>query len=340
MMTPHDAERLGDYALVRLLATGGMAEVYLAHDRDGRELAVKVLRDRDDAARDMFRDEAQIGSLLAHPGFARVHAYGRAAEVDYLAMDLVRGIDLRGVRDRARHLPAAARHAIAIAIVAAAAETLDHAHRARDEHGAPLDLVHRDISLSNLMVTDAGEVKVIDFGIASVAGASRDAETETVRGKAAYMAPEQCVGRTVDVRTDVWSLGVVLYELATGQRCFPRDCSLGCMLAVIRGDYAAPTELDPLFPPELERVICTALQHDPAKRYASAAALAAALTALPVAYSPAAARAAIASVAGELGASASDNAPETALETAVVTRAERPIHVARNQYAGLGAEAA
>jgi serine/threonine protein kinase len=331
VMSLSDASGLGEYEVIRLLATGGMAQVFLARDASGRELALKVLRDDGDLAREMFRDEARVGALLDHPGLARVHAHGCTGNTDYIAMDYVRGVDLRTLIDRMRAVRGAPRYALAIAIVAAAAEALDHAHGATDQHGAPLKLVHRDVSLSNVMVTNDGGVKVIDFGIASVGGTCRDSELGTIRGKAAYMAPEQCIGGTIDARSDVWSLGVVLYELATGRRCFRGEGGLGCMLAVVRGDFTAPNELVAEFPPALERVICKALSHDPRDRYASAGELAAALRALHLAWSPAASRAAIACMAT---ADDSDDdrmidaepASETSL-TELATRRDLPQHV-------------
>lgn len=296
-MSNSDAGRLGDYEVVRLLATGGMAQVFLARDGAGRELALKLLRDDSMGARAMFRDEARVGALLDHPGLARVHAHGRIGDIDFLAMDYVRGIDLREMIERMRDVTGTPRYGLAIAIVAAAADALAHAHAATDDDGAPLQLVHRDVSLSNVMVSEDGAVKVIDFGIASVGGKCRDSEVGTIRGKAAYMAPEQCTGGTIDARTDVWALGVVLYELATGRRCFHGDRGLGSMLAVVRGDYATPSEIVPEFPHALERVISKALSHEPRDRYASAGELGAALRALDLAWSPAASRAAIACMA-------------------------------------------
>jgi serine/threonine protein kinase len=331
VMSQYDAAGLGGYEVVRLLATGGMAQVFLARDTNGRELALKVLREDGDAVREMFRDEARVGALLDHPGLARVHAHGRAGTTDYIAMDYVRGVDLRRLIGRMRAVHGTPRYALAIAIVAAAADALEHAHSATDQHGAPLGLVHRDVSLSNVMITEDGGVKVIDFGIASVGGTCRDSELGTIRGKAAYMAPEQCTGDAIDARSDVWSLGVVLHELATGHRCFRGEGGLACMLAVVRGDFSAPSELVAEFPPALERVICKALSHDPRDRYATAGELAAALRALHLAWSPAASRAAIACMAT---ADDSDDDGETELDTAsdtslteLVTRRDLPQHI-------------
>src|SRR5690606_18431290 len=150
-------------------------------------------------------------------------------------------------------------YAIAISIIAAAAAGLDHAHRRGDAGGNPLRLVHRDVSLSNIMVGHDGSVKVVDFGIASTTISDVHTIPGVVRGKASYMSPEQCLGDELDHRTDVFALGVVLYELTTGTRCFHGKSDFERMLAVVRGDYIAPCRIVADFPPELEQVIRTAL---------------------------------------------------------------------------------
>jgi serine/threonine-protein kinase len=159
----------------------------------------------------------------------------------------------------------------AVAIVAAAAAGLDHAHRRSGLDGAPLRLVHRDVSLSNIMVGHDGAVKVVDFGIASTTIASIHTSPGMVRGKASYMSPEQCLGEPVDLRADVFGLGVVLYELTTGVRCYGGKGDFDRMLAVVRGDYIAPSDLVAGYPLALERVVRRALEVSPARRFASAA---------------------------------------------------------------------
>jgi hypothetical protein len=162
---------------------------------------------------------------------------------------------------------------VALSVVAAAAAGLDHAHRRCGPDGKPLRLVHRDVSLSNIMIGHDGGVKVVDFGIATTAIATVHTSPGVVRGKASYMSPEQCLGDRVDHLTDVFALGIVLYELTTGMRCFAGKSDFERMLAVVRGDYIPPQHIIGDFPAELAEVIQTALSTDASKRYPSAAAM-------------------------------------------------------------------
>nr|HEX4318654.1 serine/threonine-protein kinase [Kofleriaceae bacterium] len=265
---------------MRPIAQGGMADVYLARQygigQFARHVAIKVLSHEraDDAdARAMFLDEARVCALLSHPNVASVLEVDVAGDVHYLAMEYVHGVDLREVTLASARAGRTVAPDVAVAIVAQAAAGLDHAHRRVGPDGAPLGLVHRDISLSNLMCGYDGAVKVVDFGIAKSAIATTRGTPGIVRGKASYMSPEQCLGDEVDLRTDVFALGVVLYELATGLRCFDGPGDFERMLAVVRGEYTAPSAIDPEFPDDLEAVIRTALAVDASQRYASAGAL-------------------------------------------------------------------
>jgi serine/threonine protein kinase len=272
--------RLGTYELIRPLAQGGMADIYLAR-RLGpgwfeRHVAVKVLspsRAADAEACSMFLDEARLVAMLNHHNIASVLEVDVVDGKHYLAMEYVHGADLRAVLAAAQRAGKALPIETALSIVCAAAGGLDHAHRRCGPDGKPLELVHRDVSLSNIMVGHDGSVKVIDFGIATTTIASVQAAPGVVRGKASYMSPEQCIGDPVDHRADIFALGVVLYELTTGARCFHGKTDFDRMLAVVRTDYVAPSVLVASYPPELERVIRTALAGDPANRFASAEAM-------------------------------------------------------------------
>jgi eukaryotic-like serine/threonine-protein kinase len=278
------SNRLGTYELIRPLAQGGMADIYLAR-RVGpvqldRHVAVKVLsgsRAEDAEACAMFLDEARLVAMLNHQNIAAVLEVDVADGKHYLAMEYVHGADLREVLGAAQRAGMMLPLETAISIVCAAAAGLDHAHRRCGPDGQPLQLVHRDVSLSNIMVGHDGSVKVVDFGIATTTIASVHTMPGVVRGKASYMSPEQCLGDRVDLRSDVFALGVVLYELTTGARCFHGKSDFDRMLAVVRGDYIAPSDLIASYPPELEEVIRTALAPAPDKRYASAAAMVEAL---------------------------------------------------------------
>jgi serine/threonine protein kinase len=268
---------LGSYELVRPLAQGGMADIYLGRCADDRHVAVKVLnreRSKEPEACTMFLQEARVVALLDHPNIARIYDVEVTPDGHhYLAMEYVHGSDLRELLSAASQHSRALPYDTAIAIVIGAAAGLDHAHRRCTADGKPLRLVHRDVSLSNIMVSHAGEVKVVDFGIASTAIQTVHTSPGIVRGKASYMSPEQCMGDRVDHRTDVFALGVVLYELTTGARCFAGKSDFERMLAVVRGEYHAPHDIIRDFPPELEQVIACALSIDAGLRYPSAAAL-------------------------------------------------------------------
>src|SRR5262245_56584181 len=266
--------RLGTYELLRPLAQGGMADIYLAR-RHGpghfeRHVAVKVLnqsRAHDAEACTMFLDEARVVAMLNHQNIAAVLEVDVVDGRHYLAMEYVHGADLRDVLTAAQRSGKAVPLEVAIAIVMGAAAGLDHAHRRCGPDGKPLRLVHRDVSLSNIMVGHDGGVKVVDFGIASTAIQTVHTSPGIVRGTATYMSPEQCMGDRVDHRTDVFALGVVLYELTTGARCFSGKSDFERMLAVVRGEYIQPRDIFCDFPQDLEQVIRCALSIDANTRY-------------------------------------------------------------------------
>ncbi|HEY5927773.1 MAG TPA: serine/threonine-protein kinase [Kofleriaceae bacterium] len=291
MTVPEPAQllvgRLGNFELIRLLAQGGMADIYLARQvgigQFERHVAVKVLNaqragDRESCA--LFLDEARLVGMLNHGNLASVHEVDAKDGVHYLAMEYVHGADLREILAQAQRYDVAIAYECALTIVTQAAAGLDHAHRRCGPDGRPLHLVHRDVSLSNIMVGHDGSVKVIDFGIAISTASIHTTNPGIVRGKASYMSPEQCLGDAVDLRTDVFALGVVLYELTTGRRCFQGNSDFERMLAVVRGDFVPPSVIVPDFSPALEQVIKTALALDPAQRFASAAAMIEALEAV------------------------------------------------------------
>ena len=278
--SPTVRTRLGNYELVRLLAQGGMADIYLAKQLGigafERYVAVKVLNTARAADPDscmLFLDEARVLAMLNHANLAGVFEVDRSDGVHWLAMEYVHGADLRDLLAHAERAETPIPYETAVAIIMGAAAGLDHAHRRCGPDGRPMRLVHRDVSLSNIMVCHDGTVKVVDFGIAIASVSSHHTNPGIVRGKASYMSPEQALGDSVDLRTDVFALGVVLYELTTGRRCFQGNSDFERMLAVVRGDFVAPSDLIPSFPVALEKVIKTALATDASKRYPSAAAL-------------------------------------------------------------------
>ncbi len=266
----------GGFLLVDRVAVGGMAEIFAAvrAGEPGRYYAVKrilpTLAEDRDLVR-MFLDEARLVVQLAHPGIVPVHELGRQEAGYYIAMDYVAGRDLRALVDRARtggeRLPVPLCAHVAWQV----ADALDHAHRRRDAGGAELRVVHRDVSPANVLVGFDGAVRIIDFGIAQTA--FRPAPDRALRGKFAYMSPEMVRGLPVDRRSDVFSLGVVLHELLTGDRLFSGPSDLAVMERVRAADVRPPSATNPAVSPALDAVVLRALAREPEARWAWASEL-------------------------------------------------------------------
>src|SRR5688500_17331573 len=232
--------RFGRYELIRRLAIGGMAELYLARATgiEGFEKIVVLKRilpqhaENEDFVR-MFLEEARLTATIHHPNVASVHDIGGCEDGVFFTMEDVHGEDVRTILQalvkQQRSLPL--EHARAIVICAAAG--LHAAHEKTGADGKELGIVHRDISPSNLLVSYDGGVKIIDFGIAKSSKRETETRAGTLKGKIAYMSPEQCTGEPLDRRSDVFSLGVVLYELTTGQRLFPVDNEYAAMRQIV-----------------------------------------------------------------------------------------------------------
>ncbi|MFM8304534.1 MAG: protein kinase domain-containing protein [Actinomycetota bacterium] len=259
----------GRYRLDGLIARGGMASVWMGQDELlGRRVAVKTLHPdlaHDDALRARFRQEALAAAGLTHPNIVATYDTGEDAGTAFIVMELVEGESLRQLLDRRRVLDPP--EAVSIAIQVAAA--LEHAHRQ--------GVVHRDVKPANILVPREGAVKVTDFGIAKATGGSDLTRTGTVVGTARYLSPEQVQGQTADARTDVYALGLVLYEMLAGHPAYAGDTEMATALARLTGP-PTPLELTrPGIPDALAGVVAQALQADPAHRVPSAAALAEAL---------------------------------------------------------------
>lgn len=275
--------RFGRYQVVKRLATGGMAEVYLAvlGELSGFRTPVVVKRVLPHLAQnpqfiDMFLDEARIASLLDHPNVVRIYEVGRAGEEYFLAMELVQGKPLSSLLKWMVDVKTPLDPKLVALIVASAAAGLHHAHGLTDAVGNPLGLVHRDVSPQNILISFEGSVKVIDFGIARALGRLTDTSTGNLKGKLGYMSPEQARGEEIDLRTDVFALGVVLWEATAGKRLFTRDNDLATMRALVYEPVPAPSTIATV-DPELEAIILRALAREPAARYQTARELASAL---------------------------------------------------------------
>ena len=236
----NETRRLGKYRLVRRLAVGGVAEVYLAvaEGLSGFEKRVVLKRLMPEHARDpellsMFLDEARLMALLHHPHITEVYDIGAQDGEYFFALEHVDGCDLRDLLDAqaGRPLPLAA----ALTVVVAVAEGLDHAHGQRSRDGNLLGVVHRDVTPSNVLCGREGEVKLADFGVAKWTAQRSRTEQGTIKGKFAYMSPEQCRAEPLDRRSDVFALGVILYELTTGSKPFAGESEFEVLSAIVAG---------------------------------------------------------------------------------------------------------
>jgi eukaryotic-like serine/threonine-protein kinase len=283
-------ERVGPYRICAELASGGMGEVMLACDDRfagvGRVVALKRLRREHKGHADfseMFADEARIAARVRHPNVCSVLDYDASAEPPYLVMELVGGETLCNVENALRKAGdgiTARRRALLVAkILVDACEGVHAAHETRGDDGRSLGLVHRDVSLDNLILSYDGVVKVIDFGVVRAEGREHRTQTGHVKGKLAYLAPELLLGCAADRRADIWGLGVVLWELLTLTRLFRQNSDLETLRSVAAAPIAAPSKVCPDLPKELDPIVLRALARDRNGRFDTARELARALSA-------------------------------------------------------------
>ena len=264
-------ERLGRYRLLYRIASGGMADLFLARsvqDPSGRLVVVKRIHDHlagDPAFRAMLVNEARLCARLCHPSVAQVIELCSVGDTLFIVMEHVEGESLKALVKRVR-----LSFAQSARIIAAAAAGLHHAHELRDGQGRPLDVVHRDVSPHNILVSYEGEVKVVDFGVAKARSNLEPTERGVIKGKLAYMAPEQVTAGRVDRRTDVFSLGVVLYEMTTSRRLFRGASPAETVHRILHMEIPWPSLLVDDYPRELEQIVMTALQRGPERRFQSA----------------------------------------------------------------------
>ncbi len=275
---------VGNYRVVASIGRGGMGEIYLAKSMSEHYpglVALKVLGvddSEDDEALGMFIDEAAIMARIDHPNVLKVVDFGRARNRHFLAMEYLEGRPLVRVMIDAYAKETGLDYGVIAAIGADAARGLFAAHTSTGEDGVPLRVVHRDISPQNIFVTYAGLTKVIDFGVARATQRVSKTAVGVVKGKAAYMSPEQTEGKEVDARSDVFSLGVCLWEMTAGRRLFKRETEYDTLMAVSTAAIERPTQVRGKPNPVLDRVIMNALSRNRDKRTASALELAAQLT--------------------------------------------------------------
>jgi eukaryotic-like serine/threonine-protein kinase len=267
----------GKYYLLERINIGGMAEVFRAKafGVEGFERLVAVKRILPNIAEDkefirMFIEEAKLSVQLNHANIAQIFDLGVVEGSYYIALEHVHGRDLRVLFDRCRQIGEAMPVAQACFIAMKVCEGLDYAHNKRDQAGRELSLVHRDVSPQNILVSFEGEVKLIDFGIAKAAGTDPNAQGGVLKGKFGYMSPEQVRGQDIDRRSDVFSCGIVLYELLTGERLFVGESDFSTLEKVRNVEILPPSTYNRKIPEELERIVLKALSKDAEDRYQNA----------------------------------------------------------------------
>ncbi len=274
--------QFGKYYLFDRINVGGMAEIYRAKTfgLEGSERLVVVKKmipliadDRELVS--MFIDEAKLVVQLNHPNIGQVSDWGKVDESYYIAMEYIAGRDLRSAAQRCKQQVVDGSPTMPLAqscfIVMKLCEALDYAHNKKDSIGKDLGLVHRDVSPANVMISFEGEVKLIDFGVAKIESAKRqETEAGVLKGKFGYLSPEQVRGEKLDRRSDIFSTGIVLYELLTAERLFPPDNDLAVLDRIKNVEVLPPTAYNRKIPEELERIVMKALAPAVADRYQTA----------------------------------------------------------------------
>lgn len=285
--TVQEAERFGQYTLQERIAVGGMAEVWKARMRgvEGFQKTVaikKILSHLTDNAEfvSMFIDEAKLAAQLNHPNIIHIYDLGKIADSYYIAMEYVEGRNLRTILDasgkRARPIP----HGLAVLVAARLASALDYAHKKRDFDNRELGLVHRDVSPQNVLIGFEGTIKLCDFGIAKAVAKASHTQMGALKGKLQYMSPEQAWGRTVDARSDIFSLGSLLFEMLTGQRLFTGDSEISVLEAVRECQVEPPGGIVDGLPEGADEIVMKALAKEPDHRFQAASEMQAELEAL------------------------------------------------------------
>ena len=263
----------GKYTLIRKIALGGMAEIFKARSggAEGFEKEVVVKRilphfSEDEAFVKMFIDEASITSKLQHPNIVQIFDFDLCEGSYYIAMELIEGVDLKKVIDVGIKSGKPLSVAQCVWILIDLSKGLHYAH-VKEYKGQPLNIVHRDISPHNAMVSYNGDVKLMDFGIAKAAQRSTKTMAGTVKGKVAYMSPEQARGKPLDGRSDLFALGIMLWEMLTGKRLFLGDSDFETLTNVLKSEPPPPSQLNPKVPADLDNIILKALKKDRDERW-------------------------------------------------------------------------
>jgi len=274
---------IGRYRLLGRIGEGGMAEVYRAvmtgPEGFERELVLKRILPRLSESGDfktMFVREAKICAQMLHPNIIQIYEFGQADGGYFIAMESVQGVTLREALNTLRKEERAIPHLIAADVTRQICIGLDYAHSLRGSGGEPLEIVHQDISPTNIMLSFTGTVKILDFGIARAAEfAEEEAKKGLIKGKVSYLSPEQIFVRPFDARADIFALGVVFHEMLTGRRLFQSRNDITKMRELLAAPILPPSAIDAMIPRELDRIVMRSLEIDPKNRYQTASDMAA-----------------------------------------------------------------
>src|SRR3954447_496041 len=274
---PTDGIKFGQYVLLEKIATGGMAEVWKARMRgvEGFQKIVAIkkilphLSDNQDFI-EMFVDEANLAAQLNHNNIIHIYDLGKIQSSYYIAMEYIDGYDLKNILKKAQERDQPLSVEIALFIASKIAAALDYAHRKRDFEDKEMGLVHRDVSPQNVLISEEGDIKLCDFGIAKAASKASHTQAGALKGKLQYMSPEQAWGRNIDKRSDIFALATVLFEMLTARKLFSGDNELSILEQVREARVTPPSQYNDEVTPQIDAIVLKALQKDPANRYQTA----------------------------------------------------------------------
>jgi eukaryotic-like serine/threonine-protein kinase len=276
-MADFSPKQVGKYELVSLISSGGMGEIYLAKQYGiegfNKLVAIKTLQPHlsdDQEFVTMFLDEARLAARLTHGNIAEIYDLVFDEGDYYIVMEYVQGEDLETILDACKKKNQDLPNQLAVRIIERICEGLGYAHTKTDVDGNPLEVVHRDISPQNIMVTFSGAVKIIDFGIAKSITHRQRTRTNVIKGKHSYMSPEQCRGLDIDARSDIFSLGIVFWELITGERLYNYSTEIRTQKEIAQGVVTHPSSVNEKITEPLEEIVLKALRKSPQLRYQTA----------------------------------------------------------------------
>jgi serine/threonine protein kinase len=275
-MTLFEPTHFGKYQLLDKIAVGGMAELFRAKltGVQGFEKLIAIKKILPNLSEEenlitAFIDEAKLAALLHHENIVQIYDFGSMDEEYFIAMEFLFGKDLRTIRRTAKKRDLALGLENIFYVISRICAGLDYSHNLKDLQGRPLNIIHRDINPQNILITYEGQVKIIDFGIAKAASQNTKTRENLIKGKLAYMSPEQANGRVIDHRSDIFSTGIIMYELLAVRRMFKGE-TMHVLSLVRDAQYDPPEEVIPDLPPKLNDILRRALAKDPDDRYQSA----------------------------------------------------------------------